>query len=407
MYGAVKAGKVPFLIDDKLSRTEIGAIARDVQLDVLLVATEWEFDLPRIGEWQGLQLYAFPAADKTNLLHPSTAVCRFTSGTSSAPKCLEFSHTAVLEAGRVWMRSNRMESSDITLCLAGFFNGLAFNTSLAATFLSGAQLVIYSGWASPPQVLREAARHHVTRLIGFPAFYKLLASSGLARNKLPASLQQVYSAASSLSDDTRNALKAQYGLDVSNYYGIAEAGPVTTEADLAAACGNGTALQGCLMRTENGVLQVRTPYLATRYLNRPGELEKRLTADGFYVTSDLAVISEGRLFLRGRRDAILDVGGKKFESSEVVGALLSLPGVDEAFVFGDPVPDQGMAVCAVVAGQNLPDEAVIRRQLGCQLAAFKIPQKIQFASALPRNAAGKIDAVGLRSRFRNRRFQNA
>lgn len=399
MYGAVLAGKTPFLMDDASGETEIAAIGRDVGIDSLLVAKNSRLTFAERDCWEGLRLLALETDGAARSLHGSTAICRFTSGTSGTPKCLEFSHRAVLEAARVWRLSNSFEQKDVILCLAGFFNGLAFNTSLTATFLSGAQLSVYRGWVSPPQVLRHATLESATRLVGFPAFYQLLARSGLERDGIPQSLTHFYSAASRLADDTRDRLHELYDLPIIDYYGVAEAGPVTTEIEPGAARGAGAALSDCFMRIVDGVLEVSTPSMATRYLNRPGELELRMTPDGYFRTSDEARIEDGRLYLGERRDTVLDVGGKKFAAAEVVEALVGLPGVKEAHVFGEPAPDRGMCVCAVVAGRDSGDEPELRRELSGIIARHKIPQEIRFVEALPRNAAGKIDAPRLRSLF--------
>jgi len=407
MYGAVHAGKTPFLIDDQTGDADLAAISRDVGLDCLLVGEKSRLANPERARWEQLRLLAVETNGIICPLHPSTAICRFTSGTSGTPKCLEFSHDAILEAARVWRLSNGLTQSDVVLCLAGFFNGLAFNTSLAATFVSGAQLSVYSGWVTPPQVLRRATQEKATRLVGFPVFYGLLAESGLDRACIPQSLTHFYSAASRLADETRDTLHARYDLPIINYYGVAEAGPVTTEYEPGTARGAGVALLDCAMRIVGGLLEVHTPSIATRYLNRPGELERRITSDGFFKTSDEARIEDGILFLGQRRDGILDVGGKKFAAEEVAAALNALPGVTEAHVFGEPAPDKGTIVCAIVAGRGIGDEAALRRELAERIARHKIPAEIRILEALPRNAAGKIDAPQLRSLFTRGAQQDA
>ena len=76
---------------------------------------------------------------------PATQVCRFTSGTTGRPKCLEFSGDAVVSAARNWVLGTGMTGEDRTLCLAALSNGLAFNTSLLSTFLAGGELHFLKG----------------------------------------------------------------------------------------------------------------------------------------------------------------------------------------------------------------------------------------------------------------------
>jgi len=72
--------------------------------------------------------------------------------------------------------------------------------------------------------------------------------------------------------------------------------------------------------------------------------------------------------------------------------LSQLPQVLAAAVFGVPHPDWGETVCAAIVlkpGQQLSAEEVVKfcRQ---RLAEYKVPRKLEFVEALPRNANGKI-----------------
>lgn len=400
LYGAIEAGSVPFLIDNSLVENEVQAIAAEVGIDCIVVSTATESLFGQsLADRDGLALQRLDYTENRPVLHPDTAICRFTSGTGGLPKCLEFSHQAVLSAGRTWGHSNGIDKNDVTICLAGFFNGLSFNTSLAATFLSGSRLVLHSGWSNPSSVLRTAERHQATRIVGFPVFYQLLASSNFHKEQIPPLITHFYSAASPLSEEIRSKLRSKFNISIINYYGIAETGPVTFEPHAMEAHGNGITLIDCKMRIVDGHLEVRTPYMATRYLNRPGELEQRIGGDGFFRTTDLAEIADGRLFLAGRSDSILDVGGRKFDAREIESAIREIPGVTEAYVFGSSQVGRGMQTRAAVAGISALNDVSIRQSLRTVLASFKIPHRIVVLDFLPRNGAGKLDAARIRSYF--------
>ncbi|MUZ75833.1 AMP-binding protein [Agrobacterium vitis] len=400
LYGAIEARAVPFLIDNSLAENEVHAIAAEVGIDCIVVSTTTGVSFGQfLADRDGLSLWRLDCSESRPVLHPDTAICRFTSGTGGLPKCLEFSHQAVLSAGHTWARSNGLDQNDVTVCLAGFFNGLAFNTSLAASFLSGSRLVLHSGWSNPSSVLRTAKRHNATRLVGFPVFYQHLAGSNINKEQISPLITHFYSAASPLSEDTRSKLRSKFDISIINYYGIAEVGPVTFEPRSMEAHGNGVPLIDCKMRVVDGHLEVRTPYIATRYLNRPGELEERITGDGFFRTSDLAEIVDGRLYLAGRSDSVLDVGGKKFDAGEVENAIRKIRGVTEAYVFGSSQAGRGMQTRAAVAGSSALNDASIRQSLRTVLAPFKIPHRIVVLDFLPRNGAGKLDAAQIRSYF--------
>jgi fatty-acyl-CoA synthase len=68
---------------------------------------------------------------------------------------------------------------------------------------------------------------------------------------------------------------------------------------------------------------------------------------------------------------------------------------------GFPDPKRGEAVAAFVElreGRSLTEEELMKRLNGC-LAPFKVPRKVVFVEALPRNPAGKILKEELKGRL--------
>ena len=93
-----------------------------------------------------------------------------------------------------------------------------------------------------------------------------------------------------------------------------------------------------------------------------------------------------------RRDDLIVSGGENVYPSEVEAALLAHPAVEEAGVVGLADREWGRTVAAVVKlhpGQTATAEDLIAfcRQ---RLAAYKVPRRVDFKEALPRNAAGKL-----------------
>ena len=72
---------------------------------------------------------------------------------------------------------------------------------------------------------------------------------------------------------------------------------------------------------------------------------------GVFRSADLAAWTQnGELALRGRADALINVGGKKVQPGEIETVLRAMPGVREAFVVGVPAPgDERTIVRAFVA----------------------------------------------------------
>lgn len=151
-----------------------------------------------------------------------------------------------------------------------------------------------------------------------------------------------------------------------------------------------------------GELRVRGAFLMEGFYKR--ERHETFTPDGWYATGDLGSFgADGHLRFSGRRTAMIKTGGSNVSPAEVEMALVQLPGVREAFVFGIPAGDRGEDVAAVVVpdGSEAVEPSSVRVLLRETLSSYKIPRSVQIVEEadLPKLPTGKIDLVSLRSMF--------
>src|SRR5690606_6665258 len=162
----------PFLVDPALGAEEITGIVTRCGIDAFV----HDRDLPGnvlcgpVTHLGGLRLSRVQDTGRGRPeLLASTEVCRFTSGSTGFPNCIEVCGTAVHNAARAWLSATSLEQGERVLCFAGLFNGLAFNTSLLPSLLAGATLWVPSGIPSSGHVMRFLRQVEPTRLTGFPA----------------------------------------------------------------------------------------------------------------------------------------------------------------------------------------------------------------------------------------------
>ncbi len=156
----------------------------------------------------------------------------------------------------------------------------------------------------------------------------------------------------------------------------------------------GKPLFGSQIRIElDGEIAVNGPTVSPGYLHLPPRA-------GWLKTGDLGYLDdEGYLYVLDRRDDLIISGGENAYPAEVEAILLAHPAVEEAGVFGEADAEWGSHVAAAVklhAGCTATAEeltAFCRERL----ASYKIPRRIEFRDALPRNAAGKLLRRELRS----------
>lgn len=105
-----------------------------------------------------------------------------------------------------------------------------------------------------------------------------------------------------------------------------------------------------------------------------------------YRTGDTGWMDEnGRLYLLGRMDQLINSGGEKVDPAEVREALLRLSCIREARVVGEPDEEWGERVVAYVtlAGDvSAFSQAAVQEALRGELSPFKIPKRIRLCDGL-------------------------
>ncbi len=160
---------------------------------------------------------------------------------------------------------------------------------------------------------------------------------------------------------------------------------------------------------ETGHLLTRGPYTIRGYFRAAEHNAKAFTADGFYRTGDLVRMTErGYLIVEGRAKDQINRGGEKIAAEEIENCLLAHPQVQDAALVAMPDPFLGERSCAFVTlrtgcnQQPLKSNELIKASdlqrflRECNLATFKIPDRIEFIASLPQTRLGKVDKKYLR-----------
>jgi acyl-CoA synthetase (AMP-forming)/AMP-acid ligase II len=153
---------------------------------------------------------------------------------------------------------------------------------------------------------------------------------------------------------------------------------------------------------EIGEVCVRGDTVMAGYLNNPQATAEAL-AGGWLHTGDLGRCdAAGYLTLVDRSKDLIISGGSNIYPREVEEVLLLHPAIKEAAVIGEPHPDWGEAVVAVLVREagHIPDEKDL--DLFCleHIARFKRPKRYVFVDELPKNETGKVLKRELRDRIR-------
>ena len=134
------------------------------------------------------------------------------------------------------------------------------------------------------------------------------------------------------------------------------------------------------------------------YWNRPDETAKVMTADGYFKTGDVGIMSpDGLVRIVDRMKDMVVVSGFKVFPNEVEAVVSHHPGVLECAVIGVPDDKTGEAVKLYVVKKdpNLTAEDLIKF-CHTQLTSYKVPKHVEFRKELPKTNVGKILRRALR-----------
>jgi|GEM_PF-572305 len=387
-YACLLEGYLPMLIDHTFTEDEVSNLCKAYFINsVISLNSDGQITLSTMD----IDTELYVPGELENV-----ATCRFSSGTTGRPKCLMFTHEAIIKAGVNWAAASGIQADDKVLCTALFHNGLAFNTSMLAVFVKGASLTIHKQ-ITPKSVWETISNQGITILVAFPVVYDLLNNSKYCNGNHR--LRLCLSSAAPLHYTIKEAFYSKVRIEICDYYGIVECGPCTYNSG-SEARSLGRPVPGVTIRIldkdgnlvpemESGIIQIKSESMASGYYR--AEIPFQVTDDGFYQTTDIGYLKDGHLYINGRSSDLINVAGKKVDPLEVENVLLRLPAIRDAAVVGVMNERQSTEypVAFIVKGSELESDEIINH---CQqyLAPFKLPQKYVFVPQIPRSGVGKV-----------------
>ncbi|WP_141477192.1 AMP-binding enzyme, partial [Bacillus toyonensis] len=150
---------------------------------------------------------------------------------------------------------------------------------------------------------------------------------------------------------------------------------------------------------EVGSLLTRGPYTIRGYYKAEEHNARSFTKDGFYRTGDLVKVNEqGYIIVEGRDKDQINRGGEKVAAEEVENHLLAHDAVHDVAIVSMPDDYLGERTCAfVIARGQAPTVSELKtflRERG--IAAYKIPDRIEFIESFPQTGVGKVSKKELR-----------
>ena len=399
----VRAGGVYLPLNSAYTERELGDLLDDAEPALLVRDEPLDHSTPRASLASLLEQADTKAARFTDVdrAPEDPASILYTSGTTGRPKGAVMSHANLVFSGSMLADYWGFTDRDVLLHILPLFHTHGLFVAAYCSLITGGRLLMIENF-DPQTVISLLPQ--ATVMMGVPTHYtRLLAEPGFTR-ELTQGMRLFTSGSAPMLVATHDEFRERTGQTILERYGMTEtcmltSNPLVGERKVGTV---GPALPGVEVRVVNGspgAVEVRGPNVFGGYWRRPELQSTEFTADGWFKTGDLGRLDpDGYLEIVGRSKDLVISGGLNVYPKEVEAVLDALPGVLESAVVGLPDPDFGEAVTAAVIaepGMSLDPEE-LRRLARAELAAFKVPKRIEIMASLPRNTMGKVEKAKLR-----------
>jgi cyclohexanecarboxylate-CoA ligase len=340
----------------------------------------------------------------------------FTSGTSGEPKGVIQRMDRLSRAAAMEVRHLGLNHTDRIFIPSPLAHQTGFLYGMWLAFTLGVPQILQPVWDGPA-ALAALRRHGGTFVQAATPFLADLVQAVEQTGAAPEALRIFVATGAAVPRGLAEQATRALGAAVCGAWGTTETclGSLAAPADEPAMVwgSDGRALRDIKLRITDddgnvlapdteGNFEVHSPTLFEGYLDHPEWTAEVITADGWYRSGDLAVISAaGYVRITGRVKDVINRGGEKVPVAEIEQLLHTHPLVSEVAIVAMPDQRLGERACAfVVAGPGFDFEAMKRFLDEQHVAKQYWPERLEVVDAMPRNPVGKIKKFMLRDRAR-------
>jgi long-chain acyl-CoA synthetase len=444
LVGAAKAGVVTTPIGWRLAAPEIAYIVGDSEAKLVFVGPELiahvedvaaqlthrpaviAMEADGAGERQTFEAWRDAQSDvdpHKPIQTSDIAIQLYTSGTTGRPKGAMLTHDNLLgmrrEAAKNPLAWNQWGPDDVSLVAMPVAHIGGTGWGLVG-LMNGAKGVVAREF-DPTKVLDYIEHDHVSKMFMVPAALQIVVRLPRAREVDYSRMTHILYGAAPIPLDLLRECMEVFGCGFVQQYGMTETtgtvvylppedhDPAGNKRMRAA----GLPMPGVELKVIDeagrslppdtvGEVAVRSASNMAGYWKLDEATKKTVDADGWLRTGDAGYLDEdGYLFIHDRVKDMIISGGENIYPAEVESAVYGHPHVAEVAVIGVPDDKWGEAVKAVVAPKPgvTPDADDIIAFARTRIAGFKAPKSVDFVTALPRNASGKILRRELRAPY--------
>lgn len=340
----------------------------------------------------------------------------FTTGTTGKPKGVMLSNGNIYASTHNTRDGVGMKAEDVVLIPLPLNHSIGMRV-LRTTLYIGATVILQNGFTFARELENNINAYGCTGMVSVPASMELIYRQMQDKfAEIVGRLRYMEVGAGSLGYDMKKKLlRSIPQTKVVNTWGSTETGgaiflnvtrypqkltsigQVLDGIDFKIVGQDGEETKACDPETA-GRMVLRGPMQMLGYYDMPKETAKTLVG-GWLYTNDIVYRDEdGFVYMLGRADDIINVGGEKVSPVEVENIAQEFDKIRECACIGvdDPEGILGrVPVLFVVPENDEFDEADAIRYLDSRLEKYKMPHRYLLIDELPRNRMQKLDRKAL------------
>ncbi|KFM99729.1 (2,3-dihydroxybenzoyl)adenylate synthase [Bacillus clarus] len=348
-------------------------------------------------------------------VHPSdVAFLQLSGGTTGLSKLIPRTHDDYIYSLRVSAEICNLNPDSVYMAVLPVAHNYPLSSpGTLGTLYAGGKVVLASG-GSPDEAFSLIEKESVTITALVPPLAMVWLDAAASRNNDLSSLQVLQVGGAKFSAEVAKRIRPTFGCTLQQVFGMAEGLVNYTRLDgpeeiIVHTQGRPMSKfdeirivnedDNDVIPGEVGSLLTRGPYTIRGYYKAEEHNKKSFTHDGFYRTGDLVKMNEqGYIIVEGRDKDQINRGGEKVAAEEVENHLLAHDSVHDVAMVSMPDDYLGERTCAfVIARGQKPTVGELKtflRERG--IAAYKIPDRIEFIESFPQTGVGKVSKKELR-----------
>jgi long-chain acyl-CoA synthetase len=326
----------------------------------------------------------------------------YTSGTTSEPKGVPISQEMIEFTTKNIVKVLGYSKNDIDLTPLPLYHSFGLGC-LHTSIYVGSTFVLLKNSNNLKNVLNSLKKYNATTLAVVPAtLTKFLKFENQYLHEKFSNIKLIITNSTSIPKETVNDFKQIIkNRKLATYYGLTEASRSTfmifnensklDESVGKSAPGVKIKIKKLDKKLDVGEIIIQGENVIKNYWKNP-TADKNLE-NGWLQTNDIGYLdNDENLFLVGRNDDVINIGGEKVIPNEIEEIIKQIPEIEDVVAFGinNEIFGKTIKVNIIKKKNSKLDKIKILSYCLKNLEKFKIPSKIEFVEKIPKNEYGKV-----------------